>query len=134
MPDGFDLTTDAAGVAVLLRSLAELERRRGTVLSKLDLAQEAAEAESRGYSAKLDSLYEDVERSGHTADWILEAAAIVRQRELIERERFASQLTALHQKLREPVEPEVREALERVFRQVRHGLNYRLDSIRNCCS
>jgi hypothetical protein len=98
MPDGFDLSADIAPVAALVNAVGS-ESELASKRSQLDRSQERAKQAIREYVAELDSLYEDIRRSGHTSDWILQAAAIIRRRELTERERLNPGLDVLRQKL-----------------------------------
>jgi len=99
MPDvDPDTAVQTESVSALLHSVSAEAELTGKI-SKLQRQQEKAAKAVRDYGAKLNTLYDDIRRSGHTADWILEAANITRQRELTERERFASELSSLRQKL-----------------------------------
>jgi predicted nucleic acid-binding Zn-ribbon protein len=114
MPDGFDLATNAAPIASLLAVMDSGAELAGK-LTKLRRQQERAEQVVRDYQNQLDALFDDIRRSGHTVDWILEAAEVVRRRELTERERLAPGLDSLRRKLAEdvaPIDVEVRQLLE----------------------
>jgi hypothetical protein len=120
MPDGFDLVADPAPIAALLHFLGS-GSELASKLSKLHRQQQKTARAIREYSAELNSLYEDIKRSGHTADWILEAAAIIRRRELMERERLGPELDSLRQKLRERPDLEDAEGREILEQSVAIG-------------
>jgi hypothetical protein len=98
MPDGFDLIADIAPIAALVHSAAS-ETELASKLSRLRESQERTERAIKEYAAELDSLYDDIKRSSHASGWIVQAAAIIRRRELTERERLSPELDLLRQKL-----------------------------------
>jgi hypothetical protein len=98
LPDDLDLNANRFPVAALIRALGI------GIVSPSKLAQfrrsiEKARAAAGEYAERLDTLYDDIERSGHDADWIVQATTIIRQRENTERERLWPGIEAAKKKL-----------------------------------
>jgi hypothetical protein len=72
---------------------------RAIKLDRYRRAQAKAREATQEYAEQLASLYSDIERSGHNAEWLKEAAEIIRKREEADRELFQPGVQALKEKL-----------------------------------
>ncbi len=94
-----DFSMDVRPLAGLIQSLGAADGE-SCPIARLRRSQEASKRGVEKYARKLDAIYADIESSPHPSDWILEAAAILRRREQIERDRLEPGLALLKNKLR----------------------------------
>ena len=80
MPDGIEVSSDI-GPIVELVALAHSEGAREDGFARLRNQQAKGQAALEQYAKQLNGLYEDIARSGHNADWLNDAADIVRRSE-----------------------------------------------------
>lgn len=100
MTDAIDTAANDQSFAALFDALRWDERADPQMrLHRLRQSQEKARAATEQYAEQLDRLYDEVERSGHNADWLVQAAEIVRQREKAEQEKLRPGIEALKEKL-----------------------------------
>jgi hypothetical protein len=114
MRDSIEVSSDIGPIVALI-SLPHSEVARTDQLAQLRVQQAMCRAATEQYAQQLDLLYEDIARSGHNADWLVQAAELVRQREATERERLRPGIEALKQKLalrRGPRDAEGRRLIE----------------------
>jgi chromosome segregation ATPase len=114
MPDGIEVSSDIEPIVELV-AIAHLEDARDDGFARLRNQQAKGRAAVKQYATQLDRLYEDMARSGHNADWLNEAANIVRRSEEAQRERLRPGIEALKQKFaayRAPRDLEVRRLIE----------------------
>jgi hypothetical protein len=114
MPDSIEFSSDI-GPIVALVSLPHSESARTDQFAQLRIQQAICRTATEQYAQQLNRLYEDIARSGHNADWLVQAAELVRQREATERERLRPGIEALKQKLalwRGPRDAEGRRLIE----------------------
>lgn len=100
MPDGFEVAADIRPVADLIAAL-RLGNEEASRIERLQRRHTKCRAATAQYAEQLAQLYEDIARSGHDADWLVQAATIVRRREETEREKLRPDIEALKQKLAE---------------------------------
>jgi hypothetical protein len=98
MPDGIEVSSDL-GPIVELVAIAHSESTREDGFARLRNQQSKGLAALEQYARQLDGLYEDIACSGHNADWLNDAADIVRRSEESQRERLRPGIEALKQKL-----------------------------------
>jgi hypothetical protein len=98
MPDGIEFSSDI-GPIVDLVGLPHSESARTDKRVQLRGQQARCRAATGQYAEQLSQLYEDIARSGHDADWLVQAAEIVRQRKETEREKLRPGIEALKQKI-----------------------------------
>jgi hypothetical protein len=97
MPDGIEVSSDI-GPIVELVAIAHSEGAREDGFARLRNQQAKGREALEQYAKQLDRLYEDIARSGHNADWLNDAAEIVRRSEESQRERLRPGVEALKQK------------------------------------
>jgi len=97
MPDGIEVWSDI-GPMVELVAIAHSEAAREDGFARLRNQQAKGRAALDQYAKQLDRLYEDIACSGHNADWLNDAADIVRRSEKSQRERLRPGIAALKQK------------------------------------
>jgi TolA-binding protein len=97
MPDGIEVSSDI-GPIVELVAIAHSEGAREDGFARLRNQQAKGRAALEQYAKQLDRLYEDIARSGHNADWLNDAADVVRRSEESQRERLRPGIEALKQK------------------------------------
>jgi hypothetical protein len=98
MPDGIEVSSDLGPILELV-AFAHSEGVRKEGFARLRNQQAKGRAALEQYAEQLDRLYEDIARSGHNADWLNDAADIVRRSEESQRERLRPGVEALKQKL-----------------------------------
>jgi hypothetical protein len=114
MPDNLEVSSDIGPIVALI-SLPHSESARTDQFAQLRIQQARCRAATEQYAEQLDGLYEDISRSGHNADWLVQAAEIVRRKELAQREEIWPGIETLKQKLaaqRGPHDGERRELIE----------------------
>ncbi len=109
MPDGIEVLPDI-GPIVELVAIAHSEGARKDGFARLRNQHAKGRAAFEQYAKQLDRLYEDIARSGHNADWLNDAADIVRRSEESQRERLRPGIEALKQKFSECGAPRDAEA------------------------
>jgi hypothetical protein len=98
MPNIIEISSDI-GPIVELVGLSDFEGARAARFARLRRQQAKCRAATEQYAKQLDRLYEDIERSGHNANWLVQAADLVCQNEKAQRERLRPGIEALKQKL-----------------------------------
>jgi hypothetical protein len=114
MPDSIELSSDIGPIVALI-SLPHSESARTDQFAQLRIQQARCRAATEQYAQQLDRLYEEIARSGHNADWLVQAAELVRRKEVAQRERLRPGIEALKQKLalrRGPRDAEGRRLIE----------------------
>jgi len=114
MPNGIEISSDV-GPIVELVGLLHSEGARAHSFARLRSQQARCQAATEQYAKQLDRLYYDIARSGHNADWLVQAADLVRQREEEQRERLRPGIEVLKDKLaaqRVSVDAEARRLIE----------------------
>jgi len=97
MPDGIEVLSDI-GPIVELVAIAHSECAREDGFARLRNQHAKVRAALEQYAKQLDRLYEDTVRSRHNADWLSDAADIVRRSEEPQREKLRPGIEALKQK------------------------------------
>jgi uncharacterized membrane protein len=98
MPDGIDVSSDIEPIVELV-GLLHFEGARADRFVSLRSQQARGWAATEQYAKQLDRLYEDIARSGHNADWLVQAADLVGQSEGAQRERLRPGIEVLKEKL-----------------------------------
>jgi hypothetical protein len=98
MPDSIEVSSDI-GPIVAPMSLPHSDSARTDQFARLRIQQARCRAVTEQYAQQLNRLYEDIARSGHNADWLVQAAEIVRQKEVAQREELRPGIETLKQKL-----------------------------------
>jgi hypothetical protein len=98
MSDGLEVSSDI-GPIVELVAIAHFEGAREDGFARLRNQETKGRAALEQYAKQLNGLYEDIARSGHNADWLYDAADIVRRSEESQREKLRPGIEALKRKL-----------------------------------
>jgi hypothetical protein len=98
MPDNIEVSSDI-GLIVDLIALPHSDGVRADKLVEVRGQQARCRTAIEEYTEQLDGLYNDIARSGHNANWLVQAAEIVRRRERAEREKLRPGIEVLKQKL-----------------------------------
>ncbi len=114
MTDVIEIAANDQSIAALIDALRG-DGERADRLVRLRRSQKKARAGLQQYAERLDHLYGEVERSGHDADWLEEAAKVARRRKELELEKLRPGIEALKEKLavaRRPDDGDVRRIIE----------------------
>jgi hypothetical protein len=114
MLDGIEVSSDVAPIVELVGRMYS-EGGRADRFAHLRSRQAKCLAATEQYEKELERLYQDIANSGHTSDWILQAADVVRQKEAAHREALRPGIEELKQKLisqPDPCDAESRRLLE----------------------
>jgi hypothetical protein len=114
MPDGIKVSSDIEPIVELV-SLLNSGSARADRFVYVRRQQARCRAATEQYAKELDQLYEDIERSGNNAEWLVQAADLVRQSDAAQRERLRPGIEALNEKLasqRAPRDAQARRLIE----------------------
>src|SRR5690348_10073702 len=98
MPDGIDLSSNIEPIVELVGQL-RFGGARADKFARLRSQLTRGWATTEQYADQLDRLYEDIARSGHNVDWLVQAADLVHQSEAAQREKLRPGIEALKEKL-----------------------------------
>jgi hypothetical protein len=120
MPDVIEVSSDI-GPIVELVAIAHSKGTREDGFARLRNQKAKGRAALEQYSKQLDRLYEEIAHSGHNADWLNDAADIVRRSEESQRERLRPGIEALKQKFAEYGAPRDAEARRLIAESIAVG-------------